>query len=407
VATNKVEIGFDLSGQPDAEFAKLDDAFYGILDAPQTILGGAIYQDVTPDVISYSINRGKSRQLDKYQSGTANIELDNNLRSYDPLYAPSPYFGQILPKREIRISSNNLVQYKGVIDDWDLQYQPEGNSIAIIKASDEMSQMANQSLDAVTNSAQFTGERIAAILGNAGVQWPNNRTDLETGLQYLQADVISDGTNALSYLNTIADSEPGDFYIDRVGIATFKDRYESAPATPLLFADDGTGIPYQNLAVVYGSELLYNEVTVSRLNGGTETAVNLKSQEDFGISSFSLSGLPLDNDTSAENLATYLVSGYAQPEYRFEAIDINITDLSNSVQSQILDLEVTDFIRLLFTPNNVPPAIDRFAKVIRISQTVTPLSHTVTLGLASTEYNFFTLSDVIFGRLTSGNALSY
>lgn len=407
MATNKVEIGFDLSGQPDAEFAKLDDAFYGILDAPQTILGGAIYQDVTPDVISYSINRGKSRQLDKYQSGTANIELDNNLRSYDPLYAPSPYFGQILPKREIRITSNNLVQYKGVIDDWDLQYQPKGNSIAIIKASDEMSQMANQSLDAVTNSAQFTGERIAAILGNAGVQWPNNRTDLETGLQYLQADVISEGTNALSYLNTIADSEPGDFYIDRVGIATFKDRYESAPATPLLFADDGTGVPYQNLAVVYGSELLYNEVSVSRLNGGTETAVNLKSQEDFGISSFSLSGLPLDNDTSAENLATYLVSGYAQPEYRFEAIDINITDLSNSVQNQILDLEVTDFIRLLFTPNNVPPAIDRFAKVIRISQTVTPLSHIVTLGLASTEYNFFTLSDVIFGRLTSGNALSY
>ena len=407
MATNKVEIGFDLSGQPDAEFAKLDDAFYGILDAAQTILGGAIYQDVTPDVISYSINRGKSRQLDKYQSGTANIQLDNNLRSYDPLYSASPYSGQILPKREIRITSNSIVQYQGVIDDWDLQYQPEGNSIAIIKASDEMSQMANQSLSAVTNTAQFTGERIAAILGNAGMQWPNNRTDLETGLQSLQADVISEGTNALSYLNTIADSEPGDFYINRQGIATFKDRYESAPATPLLFADDGTGIPYQNLAVVYGSELLYNEVSVSRLNGGTETAVNLKSQEDFGISSFSLSGLPLDNDTSADNLATYLVSGYAQPEYRFEAIDINITDLSNAVQTQILDLEVTDFIRLLFTPNNVPPAIDRFAKVIRISQTVTPLSHTVTLGLASTEYNFFTLSDVIFGRLTSGNALSY
>jgi len=407
VATNKVEIGFDLSGQPDAEFAKLDDAFYGILDAAQTILGGAIYQDVTPDVLVYSISRGKSRQLDKYQSGKATIQLDNNLRSYDPLYSASPYAGQILPKREIRITSNSIVQYQGVIDDWDLQYQPEGNSIAIIKASDEMSQMANQSLSAVTNTAQFTGERIAAILGNAGMQWPNNRTDLETGLQSLQADVISEGTNALSYLNTIADSEPGDFYINRQGIATFKDRYESAPATPLLFADDGTGIPYQNLAVVYGSELLYNEVSVSRLNGGTETAVNLKSQEDFGISSFSLSGLPLDNDTSADNLATYLVSGYAQPEYRFEAIDINITDLSNSVQTQILNLEVTDFIRLLFTPNNVPPAIDRFAKVIRLSQTVTPLSHTVTLGLASTEYNFFTLSDVIFGRLTSGNALSY
>jgi len=39
MATNKVEIGFDFSEQAGAEFAKLDDAFYGILDAPQTILG--------------------------------------------------------------------------------------------------------------------------------------------------------------------------------------------------------------------------------------------------------------------------------------------------------------------------------------------------------------------------------
>jgi len=407
VATNKVEIGFDLSGQPDAQFAKLDDAFYGILDAAQTILGGAIYQDVTPDVLVYSISRGKSRQLDKYQSGKATIQLDNNLRSYDPLYSASPYAGQILPKREIRITSNSLVQYQGVIDDWDLTYAPQGNSVAIIKASDGITQIANQSLTATTTSTQFTGQRIAAILGNAGVQWPNNLLDLETGAQSLQADVISEGTNALSYINSIADSEPGDFYISKSGIATFDDRFKATAGTPLTFADDETGIPYQALAVVYGSELLYNEVTITRTNGGTATAVNLDSQKDFGISSLSLSNLPLDNDTSAENLATYLVSGYAQPEYRFESIEIDITDLSPTVQTQILSLEVTDFIRLVFTPNDVPPAIDRYAEVIRIAQTITPTSHRVTLGLASTEYQFFTLSDAIFGRLTSGNGLSY
>jgi len=407
MATNKVEIGFDLSGQPDAEFAKLDDAFYGILDAAQTVLGGAIYQDVTPDVLVYSISRGKSRQLDKYQSGKANIQLDNNERSYDPLYTASPYAGQILPKREIRITSNSVVQYQGVIDDWDLTYQPKGNSVAIIKASDGITQMANQSLTATTTTAQFTGERIAAILGNAGVQWPNNLLDLETGTQALQADVISEGTNALSYINSIADSEPGDFYVSKSGIATFDDRFKVTAGTPLTFADDGTGIPYQALAVVYGSELLYNEVTITRTGGGTATAVNLDSQKDFGISSLSLSNLPLDNDTSADNLATYLVSGYAQPEYRFESIEIDIIDLDEAVQTQILSLEVTDFIRLVFTPNDVPPAIDRYAEVIRIAQTITPTSHRVTLGLASTEYQFFTLSDAIFGRLTSGNALSY
>jgi hypothetical protein len=172
-----------------------------------------------------------------------------------------------------------------------------------------------------------------------------------------------------------------------------------------MFADDGTGIPYQNLEVVFGAELLFNEVTVERKSGGTAVAINNASQREYGILSLSRTGLPLDNDTSAENLAQYLVSQFAEPEYRFEAITIEIIDLPSATQTSILDLELGDFVQVKFTPNNIPPAIDRFAEVIRISQTVTETSHRVTLGLASTEYNFWTLSDFVFGRL--GNALAY
>ena len=405
MATNKVEIGFDLSGLPDAEFAKLDDEFYGILDAPQTILGGAIYQDVTPKVVQYGLSRGKSRQLDRYQAGKLDVILDNNDRIFDPLYATSPYAGQIIPKRAVRVTSNDVVQVEAVIDDWDLSYEPSGNSYAVIKSSDAFAQFANQSLTAATATSQFTGERIEAILSNAGVQWPITRVDVETGQQLLQADVIEEGTNALQYLQLVTESEPGRLFVAKNGDVKFLDRALESVGTPTLFADDGTGISYQNLAVVYGAELLYNEVTVSRLSGGTVTANNETSQEQYGIQSLSRSNLPLDTDTSAQNLADFLVAQYAQPEYRFQALEVEIIDLPEATQTEILNLELGSIVRVKFTPNNVPPQIDRYAEIIRISQQVTETSHRITLGLASTEYAFWRLSDAVFGRL--GNVLGY
>ena len=405
--TNKVEIGFDLSGLPDAEFARLDDPFYGLLDAPQTVLGGAIYQDVTPFVISYQIGRGKSRQLDRYQAGRLTVSLDNNSRVFDPLYGESPYRGQIIPKRAVRVTSDDVIQYEGLIDDWDLSYQPQGNSIASIVASDAFSQFANQTLVGGTAIAQATGQRIEAVLANAGMAWPNTKIIAETGKQLLQADVISEGADALAYLQTIADSEPGSLFMDKQGNVVFKDRQAATVGTPVAFTDDGLGIPYQGLAVVYGAELLFNEVVVTRTNGGTATAVNLPSQEQYGIQTLTRNNLPLDNDNSAENLADYLVAQYAQPEYRFESLEVELRDLTPTQREKVLALELGDFVRVKFTPNNVPPAIERTAEVIRIGQNVTPTSHRITLGLASTEYNFFRLSDLVFGRLSTGNALGY
>jgi len=405
MATNKVEIGFDFSEQAGAEFAKLDDAFYGILDAPQTILGGAIYQDVTPKVVQYSISRGKSRQLDRFQAGKVDVTLDNNDRIFDPLYLTSPYAGQIIPKRSLRVTSNDIIQSETVIDDWDLSYEPSGNSYAIIKSSDAFAQFANQSLSGGTATAQQTGERVTAILQNSGVQWPLDRIDAETGQQALQADVIEDGTNALSYLQIVTESEPGLLFVSKSGDVRFLDRNAESAGTPIIFADDGTGIPYQNLSVVYGAELLYNEVVVTRDNGGTATASDITSQNQYGIQNLTRSNLPLDNDTSAQNLADYLITQYSEPEYRFEAIEIEIIDLDDATQTSILDLELGDFVRVKFTPNNVPPQIDRYAEVIRIAQRVTETSHKVTLGLGSTDGEFWRLSDLVFGRL--GNALAY
>jgi hypothetical protein len=334
--------------------------------------------------------------------------FDGNTYSSNPIityaWAGTPNDSQSTRSKE---AESLGIQYEGLIDDWDLSYAPQGNSIASIVASDAFSQFANQTLVGGTAIAQTTGERIETVLQNQGVQWPTNAIAIEQGVQELQAGVIPNGASAFGYLQTIAQSEPGSLFIDKTGVVVFKDRQAQTLGTPVEFSDDGTGIPYQELAVVYGSELLYNEVEVSRQNGGTALAVSLPSQTQYGIQNYTLNDLPLDTDQSAENLATYLVSQYGEPEYRFEAIEIELRNLTPEQQDAVLAIELTDFVRVKFTPNNVPPAIDRYAEVIGISHRATPASHKVSFNLASTEYNFFRLSDLVFGRLSTGNALGY
>jgi hypothetical protein len=240
------------------------------------------------------------------------------------------------------------------------------------------------------------------------VNWPLDRRSIEEGLQTLQADVIEANTKALEYMQLVTDSEPGSMFIAKDGSLVFKNRHtDESSAETVTFADDGSGIGYQGLNVVYGAELLYNEVVVSRLNGGTVVASNLPSQADYGISTLTLENLLMDSDADAEALAQFLVGKYAQPEYRFESVEIDLVSLTEADQNEVLGLELGAVVLVKFTPNGISPAIERYAEVIRIDQRVGAQSHRVTLGLGALDYSFFRLSDSVFGRLSAGNSLAY
>lgn len=407
MATEKVEIGFDVSGSPLAPFITLDDPVKGLLGSSEYVIGGTIFYDVTQYVLGYSISRGKSRQLDRYSAGQATVQLDNRARTFDPLYAGSPYAGQIIPRRPLRITSNEVRQIVGSIDDWDLEYQSRGYAVATAKSSDGLTQLANQTLPTISNSEQLSGARINAILSNEQVNWNLDARSIDEGQTTLQADVISNGSNALQYIQKITEGEPGSFFIDKNGNARFKDRYGNSSAGSIAFTDDGTGLPYTNLRVVYGTELLYNEIVSTRLGGGTALANNDNSQEQYGIFNLTLDGLLMDDDTTNQNLVNLLISKYANPEYRFEALQVQLETLSEADQNTVLGIELGDIVRVVFTPLGVAPAIDRFAEIIRIEQQVGPSQHVVNFGLGSLEVNFWRLSDPFFGKLSAGNSLAY
>lgn len=400
--STKVEIGFDLSalGGP---FFILDDPVQGVLDNTTYTLGGTLFYDVSSDVLSVSVNRGKSRQLDKFTAGNAAVTFINQDRAFDPLNASSPYFGQIIPRRTVRITTSGSAVFYGSVDDWNLTYDVSGYSTAGAVVSDGFTYFAQQVLTAHTATSQLTGARIGAVLDRSEINWPTSLRDLDTGGMTLQADVVSDGTNALDYLQLVNFSEPGALFMGADGSIVFRDRTDAPAGTGLVsFTDDGTGIPFVDVQVVYGSELLYNFIQVERANGGTATASDSDSQNSYGVVALVQSGLLMNADADGQDLADYLLGKYSEPEYRFESLTVALEDLSSGNQASVLGLEIGDIARIKFTPNQTGTQIDKYATIIRIDHEIVPMSHRITYGFETLDYASLVLDDTVFGLLDDG-----
>ena len=398
VPTRKVELGFD--GNGPGNFFTLDSPTAGVLDGTQYVLGGAAYYDVTEYVKSISINRGKNRELDRFNAGSLNVQFNNQNRFFDPTNTASPFYGQIVPRREVKVTAGTVVQFYGLIDDWNLDYSISGLSDASLTAFDGFSKLAGQTLTAGTATSQLSGARIDAVLSDSGVQWPATARAIDAGGQTLQADVIALGTNVMQYINTIEQSEPGIFFIDKSGNATFRDRnrlYASSGAVVL--SDDGVGIPYADIKVNYGSELLYNQAELSRLNGGVAIADDVLSQATYGVRTYDVTDLLMDTDAALGQLAVYLVSLYSDPEYRFESLSVLMSKLSEADQNSILGLEIGSICRIKFQPNKTGAVIDKYAQVIGIQNQMSIADHKISLSFQTIDTAYFVLDDAAFGLL--------
>lgn len=401
----QVFVGFDLTDTGVGPFAVLDDEVRGILDGPDYVLAGTIFINLTDRVKKINISRGRPRDFGNFTAGACNVEFNNHDRAFDPLYEDSPYYGNIVPRREILVTSEGVTQFRGWIEDWDLNYLPNGDSIATAKAVDSLSVIASQNLAETSTTEELSGARVNEVLDSSTVNWPTSERSIATGTELIGNYTIDPGTNALNYLQEISNAEIGDLYIARDGILTFKDRYKTpAGTTPVTFGNGG--LPFSNLAVVYGSELLYNNLTVSRYTGGTVTVTDTESQNLYGARDLTIDNLLVANDSQLANIGLIYATQYSQPEYRFEALDVTLGKLTPEQQQEILALDLSSVVKITFTPNNIGDPIVRYVEVIRIDHYITPNNHVMTLGFAATTNNYFRLSDAAFGRLSAGNSLA-
>lgn len=394
----KVEVGFDLTDSPIGPFFKLDDPVRGVLDNTQYVLGGTIFIDITERVRTIRVQRGRARNFSNYTAGAVSVEINNHDRAFDPLFTASPYYGNIVPRREIRISSGNERIFSGWIDDWDLTYTPDGNSIAAATAYDAFMILAKQALTGETPPEEKTGARINRVLSDARVDWANDQRAIDEGQATVGAIPIEPDTNALSYLQAVALADPGELFIARDGKVAFRDRAAAPNSTNIVLFGEG-GIPFKNVQVVYGTEDLYNTIVVSRVGGGTAVATDEGSQGDYGIRTLEQTDLLLSSDFQVADRASVLVNWYAEPEYRFDSIEIELHKRTPEEQEDVLALELGSFVQIVFTPNGIAPAIDRVLEVIKLEHTITPTNHYVTIGFQATQGIPFVLDDPVFGKL--------
>jgi hypothetical protein len=293
--------------------------------------------------------------------------------------------------------------FYGYVDDWNLSYSTDGLSTCRLDGSDAFTILSQQVLTGGTATSQLTGARFNAILDRPEIEWPASARTIEAGQQTLQADVIEAGTNVLEYLQLVNNSEPGAFFVGAEGNITFVDRSDAISSSGLpVFSDDGTGIPFVELNVVYGSELLYNRVIVSRLNGGTAIADDSDSQNAYGITVLEQDGLLVADDSDAISLALFLLGQYSEPEYRFESLGVALEDLSGPNVAAVLGLELGDVVEVRFTPNGIGTQIDKYARVIRVDHDIRPASHRLIFGFQTLDYASFILDDNEFGKLDTG-----
>lgn len=89
------------------------------------------YTDVTAYVRSVNTSRGRTDDWQNFDSGNATVVFDNRDRRFDPTHASGPYYGNLLPRRQIRIDAtvDSVTYYnifRGFIDGWPVNLTDAG-----------------------------------------------------------------------------------------------------------------------------------------------------------------------------------------------------------------------------------------------------------------------------------------
>lgn len=409
----RVQIAFDLAAGGNGDFFTLDDSVKGELDNAPFGLAGDILEDVTEDVESISIRRGRSRELERYQAGSLTVDLDNSGRKYDPGAgtAITPYGASMRPRKAITVTSAGKPVFAGVVEDWDLSYSLDGDHLASVKATDGFVFLANQEIEPHTTTSQTTGERIQAILDRSEIAWPDGKRDIAEGIATLQADSIGGITdpqpvNALEYLLKVDTAEQGALFIAADGRLTFRDRSDLQILSTTVFADDGSGIPFSAIDASYGSEELRNRITVTRLNGGTATAVGTASVTAYGGIDYELRDTLFSTDTQAQQLADVILNRYEEPLLRIDQLEVNTLQLTDAQVNEVLDLELGTLVQVKYTPSGIGDQIDQFVRIDSIEHSVGAVEHRIRFNFSQGEAPALVLDSATFGILDT-NTLGF
>lgn len=401
--TPTVQIRFGV-GVGFGDVLVLGDPVDGILGT--NVLGTQATQvvDISNLVQSISTRRGRDRVFEEYSPGVATIRFIDTNGDWNPSNAAGPYYGDILPMRQVKItttySGTGYGIFTGFIQGWDWEWDYV-NSIAYvtIRATDAFRILNLANITSVTGAANndLPGTRISQILDQ--ISWPSTLRNIDPGDVELQNDPGTSRT-ALNAIQTVEQTELGGFYIDADGYATFHSRSwfsTQATQTATDFDDDGTGITYQELDVAFDDTELSNVVTVTRDGGSAQTASDATSITTYFTRSYNRSGLMMRTNDQALAQANAILNYRKTPRIRVDSIGLDLVSSTPRIQAG-LGLDIGDPIHVHRTmPGN--SRLDVLLLVQGVEHNITPERWFTTFTTAYPLSTAFILGDSTYGVL--------
>lgn len=302
--------------------------------------------DVTSLVRGVSIRRGRDRVFDNYNNGTATVTLIDTTGDFDPSNSGGPYYGEILPMRQLRISADyegtTYYLFSGYISTWDFAYDPGLEATLVTVTAEDGFRLLNLALvDAIAGTADqdLPGTRVEDILDT--VSWPGSMRVVSDGATKLLEDPGGE-RSSLSALQLVESTEEGALFCDPSGNLNFKDRQDlidQSGITAIVFDDDGTDIQYHAIDLSLDDTELANSVSVEAIGGVAQEASDSTSISAYFLRSLSRTGMLFYDDADALSQAQRLLAYKKDVGLRVDSITLdNSTDSDGVLPSLTLKL---------------------------------------------------------------------
>jgi hypothetical protein len=289
--------------------------------------------DLTPDVYSISIRRGRNVMKDTYDAGTAIVRVLDPLGYFNPQNPSSPYFGYLVPLRKLRISATTATAehflFSGYVNDYRYTF-PVGQETAYvdIMCTDgfRLLQMSNVSTIADTAAGQDTGTRINKILDN--VSFPASMRSISTGVSTCVADPATNRSTLDAIKNAEFSEGLGAFYMSADGTAVYLNRTEvtSSLGEPSIAFNQTTGIPYRNVKYAFDDKLIINDVKFNRVGGTAQLVYSQSSIDKYFPHSLTQENLVAQTDDIVLGIAQNYVNTRKETTIRIDEMLVDLLD---------------------------------------------------------------------------------
>ena len=357
--------------------------------------------DLTPNVRSISIRRGRNIMRDTFEAGSCTVRITDPNSYFNPQNTASPYYGYLTPLRKLRVSATvdgvGYFLFSGYTTDYKYSYdQSENMGYVDIICDDAFRLMQQAAILGVvdTPAGQDTGTRINKILDQVG--WPTSMRTIDTGQTTCVADPATSRTT-LDAIKNCEFSEQGAFYINQEGTAIFLNRTNTIKTygqTPIEF-NQTTGIPYSNLVFAFDDKLIINSVGLTRVGGTQQVASNAASIAKYFPHQLNETNLVAQTDADVSNIAKIYVATRAETTIRIDQMTVDLLD-TNVPTATMLGLDYYQPLKITNVQTD-GSTIVKTLQALGLAWDITPNSMKVTVTTLEPTIEGFIVGSAVSG----------